>query len=126
MQSDFNSVANVLYDSSKFLKKIAEEPEAVVTKIPEIMNKFQDLKTVVDIEKIKRGVPDMDFHQKELVYKAIDNFLMTEKNAEEKAGAIAGMIFSNPEFITFTKQLKDLSKFLKRGEKVEPTEHEAL
>ena len=84
------------------------------------------MKTTVDIEKITNGIPDMDAEQKKVVYSAIDNFLNIKKDAEDKIGEIAAIIFFNPEFVSYTKKLKDLSKFLKRGEKVEPTEHDPL
>lgn len=128
MDLDFKNVAHVLDDSSKFLKNVADEHKEDFQIIPKVQNKFQELKTVVDIDKIKRGVPDMDSDQKKIVYVAIDNFLqqVPKKEAQEKAGTVAAMIFSNPDFVNFTKKLKDLSNFLKRGERVEPTEHEGL
>ncbi len=131
MRLDVDKLTEILNNSSQQIKNLSNEatadPKNLQTSlqkfVPTMMAGYRELQAL-NFEELRSSIKD----PKKLasVQSAIQNFLFQTKDAQEKVGAIQSALFANPAFIDFTKKLKDLSNFLKRGQKVENVEHEGI
>lgn len=128
---DIAKLTGVLNSSVKQIKKMTEDSKKnpglalaeLQSFIPPLLESYREFEDT-SFEEIKSAAKaDGQLAQ---VQHAIQSFLSSTKTAEERAGAVQAALFSNPAFVNFTNRLKDLSKFLRRGEKVEKVDLDEL
>jgi hypothetical protein len=131
MRLDLEQLTNMLNTSSSEMKKLSnnaqKSPQQTMSSfqnfLPKIMEGYQQLQKA-SFDDIRTSAKNPE--QLNNIQNAIQSFLANSKEAQQKAGAMQTALFGNPAFKEFTHKLQDLSNFLKRGVKVEKTEHEGL
>lgn len=128
---DLEKLTQVLNMSSQEMKSLSQQTEVTPQKamaslqkfVPKIVESYQQLQST-SFDEIRASVEDSN--QMTRIQSAIQTFLTSSKEVQEKAGAVQAALFSNPAFTKLTDKLQDLSEFLKRGVKVEKSEFDAL
>ena len=131
MRLDLDKLTEMLNTSTSYMKNLSDtaqkSPQQAMTSfqnlIPTLMEGYQQLQKA-SFEDIRTSAKNDA--QLSNIQTAIQSFLMSSKEAQQRAGAVQTALFGNPAFKEFTHKLQDLSNFLKRGEKVEKTEYEGL
>lgn len=131
MRLDLDKLTEMLNTSTSYMKELSDKaqksPQQAMTSfqnlIPTIMEGYQQLQKA-SFDDIRTSAKNSS--QLSNIQSAIQSFLTSSKEAQQRAGTMQTALFGNPAFKEFTHKLQDLSNFLKRGEKVEKTEHEGL
>jgi cell fate (sporulation/competence/biofilm development) regulator YmcA (YheA/YmcA/DUF963 family) len=131
MRLDLDKLTEMLNTSTDQIKNLSnnvqKSPQQAMISfqsfIPTIMEGYQQLQKA-SFDDVRTSAKDP--RQLSNIQNAIQSFLISTKEAQEKAGVMQATLFSNPAFKEFTHKLQDLSDFLKRGVRVEKTEHEGL
>ncbi|HEY4832939.1 MAG TPA: hypothetical protein VIH61_10315 [Waddliaceae bacterium] len=131
MRLDLDKLTEMLNTSTNQMKNLSnnvqKNPQQAMTSlqnfIPTIMEGYQQLKKA-SFDEIRTSAKNP--MQLSNIQNAIQSFLTSSKEAQQKAGAMQATLFGNPAFKEFTHKLQDLNNFLKRGVKVEKVENEGL
>jgi hypothetical protein len=117
MDIDLGRLTQVLQASTDQMKKAPEKAGEIF----ETVNTELGSITVEDVESSEENQQQLN-----AMKEAIAAFLQSTKDAQETGGKILATLNQNPAFAECTGKLKNLSEFLKRGERVEKTEQEGL